>query len=534
VLAFDSSLFSALAHPCIGAFIGYLTNKIAIRMLFRPLEPWHLFGVQVPMTPGVIPAKRYALAENIGEMVGRHLLTSKDIGAAISEEPFQEHMAALVDRKVQEFLKQDLGSLPTVVPRRFKAYFKVGVNTLKYQLGEGVNRYLASDAFEAKLTASIDSRLEALADRELNALLAPENRRKVYLFVDEVLRDLLQSSQTEAWLGDYLAASLRQSAAKGRTLGDLAPVQLADLVRGLIRDHGASLLQGLGAQLAEPTLRAQVVKGILGGVDHFLDSMGPVGAMARGFLERDTLEQKVVAYLEEKEEDLAAWLSNPEVQSRMTAVLVESVDGLLQKPLSELLAGVDEARLDSICRDCAVQLLAVFRSEGTSIGMSALLHVGMEDLLDGGRRSLGDLGRQFFPGDNGAKIRETLVGECIALFRSGKTERLVNDLLKSMVDALLARPIGMLYNLVPHGIRRAVNDSIVLAANRMLLQEVPGVVDSLNLKRMVTEKVNSLDLLQLERLLLSIMEEQFKYINLFGAILGFFLGLVNLVLVEFM
>jgi uncharacterized membrane protein YheB (UPF0754 family) len=534
VLAFDSSLFNALAHPCIGAFIGYLTNKIAIRMLFRPLEPWYLFGVRAPMTPGVIPAKRHALAENIGEMVGRRLLTSKDIGAAVSEEPFQEHLAALVDRRVQEFLKQDLGSLPMVVPRRFKAYFKVGINTLKHQLGQGVNSYLASAAFEEKLTASIGSRLEALADCELNALLAPENRRSVYLFVDEVLRDLLQSSRTEAWLGDYLAASLRQSAAKDRTLGDIVPEQLADLIKGLIREHGASLLQGLAAQLAEPTLRAQVVKGILGGVDHFLDSMGPMGAVARGFLERDTLEQKVIAYLEEKEEDLAAWLGNPEVQGRMTGVLAESVDGLLRKPLSELLAGVDEARLDSICRECAAQLLAVLRSEGTHIGMSALLHVGMEELLDGGRRSVGDLGRQFFPDDNGASVRETLVRECVALFRSGKTERLVNDMLKSMIDALLARPLGMLYNLVPHGIRRAVNDAVVLAANRVLLQETPGVVDSLNLKQMVTDKVNSLDLLQLERLLLSIMEEQFKYINLFGAILGFFMGLINLALVEFM
>jgi len=50
---------------------------------------------------------------------------------------------------------------------------------------------------------------------------------------------------------------------------------------------------------------------------------------------------------------------------------------------------------------------------------------------------------------------------------------------------------------------------------------------------MVTEKVDSLDLLRLERLLLSIMEEQFKYINLFGAFLGFLIGLINLVVLRF-
>ena len=70
MLAFDASLLTTVAHPCIGAFIGYLTNRVAIRMLFRPLEPWFVFGVQVPMTPGVIPSKRHELAENIGAMVG--------------------------------------------------------------------------------------------------------------------------------------------------------------------------------------------------------------------------------------------------------------------------------------------------------------------------------------------------------------------------------------------------------------------------------------------------------------------------------
>ena len=101
MLPVDPALLNALAPPCIGAFIGYLTNKIAIRMLFRPLRPWHLFGVRVPMTPGIIPSRRHQLAVNIGEMVGRHLLSARDIGAAISQEPFQEHLTTLADLRAE-------------------------------------------------------------------------------------------------------------------------------------------------------------------------------------------------------------------------------------------------------------------------------------------------------------------------------------------------------------------------------------------------------------------------------------------------
>ena len=533
MLAFDASLLSALAHPCIGAFIGYLTNKIAIRMLFRPLEPWYLFGIQVPMTPGVIPSKRHALAENIGEMVGRHLLTSKDIGAAISEEPFQEHLAIVVERRVREVMMQDLGPIGDIIPRKFKAYFKVGVKTLKYQLTEGVNHYLAGAAFQEQLTAAINSRLDTLAGREINGLLGPEHRRDLYLFIDELIRDLLRGEAAAQWLGDALASGVRKTAAEGGTLRRVLPEPVAAVVGQLIQQHADTILAGMGRQLSDPLIRAQVTSGVLAGVDHFLDSLGPVGAMARGFIERETLEEQVADYLRVKEPDLVAWLASGEVRSRMLVVLQQAVDDLLDKPLAELLGGLGEEQLRSVCQDVAGQLLCLLQAEGALNAISVLVHVGMEDLLDGGKRSLADVGQQFFPDGQGQRLRQVVVDECVALFRSGKTERLVTSMLSSMVDTLLERPVGMLYDLVPHGVRRGINSTLQLMTNRVLLREVPGVVDSLNIKGLVTEKVNKLDLLQLERLLLSIMEEQFKYINLFGALLGFFLGLINLVLVEF-
>ncbi|MCK4514025.1 MAG: DUF445 family protein, partial [Spirochaetaceae bacterium] len=45
--------------PALGAVIGYVTNYVAIRMLFRPLTERRVFGVRVPFTPGIIPRQRY-------------------------------------------------------------------------------------------------------------------------------------------------------------------------------------------------------------------------------------------------------------------------------------------------------------------------------------------------------------------------------------------------------------------------------------------------------------------------------------------
>jgi len=105
-------------------------------------------------------------------------------------------------------------------------------------------------------------------------------------------------------------------------------------------------------------------------------------------------------------------------------------------------------------------------------------------------------------------------------------------MVETMLDLVAHQPLGVLARLMPSGVRNGITDYIVLSANRMLLQEVPGLVKSLNISQLVTDKVDSLDLLKLEQLLLSIMEEQFKYINLFGALLGFLIGCINLFVLQ--
>ena len=90
--------FVYIPPPLVGAFIGYLTNRVAIRMLFRPLKSYHIGRFKIPMTPGVIPSKRHQLAINIGEMVGEHLLTGDEISRALQKDGFQEHLHMLIEK----------------------------------------------------------------------------------------------------------------------------------------------------------------------------------------------------------------------------------------------------------------------------------------------------------------------------------------------------------------------------------------------------------------------------------------------------
>lgn len=77
----------------VGALIGYCTNYIAIKMLFRPQKPIFIFGKQLPFTPGVIPKNKPRIASAVGKAVGQNLFTNQDIVDAITESDLKKNLS---------------------------------------------------------------------------------------------------------------------------------------------------------------------------------------------------------------------------------------------------------------------------------------------------------------------------------------------------------------------------------------------------------------------------------------------------------
>jgi uncharacterized membrane protein YheB (UPF0754 family) len=68
-----------IGPPLIGAAIGYFTNDIAIRMLFRPYKAKFIGSWQIPLTPGVIPRNQARLAQRVADSITGSLLTPEAI-----------------------------------------------------------------------------------------------------------------------------------------------------------------------------------------------------------------------------------------------------------------------------------------------------------------------------------------------------------------------------------------------------------------------------------------------------------------------
>lgn len=150
---------NVLAGPIIGGVIGYFTNYIAVKMLFRPLKPIKIGNYTLPFTPGIIPKGRKRLGTAIGNAVGQNLLTQD----ALKEALLSEEMKSKVLVDVKAFWQKQQQNETTVKEK-----------ALEYVDEE---QYGATqDKIENKITDKI---LEKMDEMDIGTIIASEGIKAI-------------------------------------------------------------------------------------------------------------------------------------------------------------------------------------------------------------------------------------------------------------------------------------------------------------------------------------------------------------------
>ena len=207
----DFTILKYLAGPVIGAIIGYFTNYLAVKMLFRPRTPKYLFGKQLPLTPGAIPKGKDRLAKAAGEIVANNLVTEEDLtGRLLSEE-----MTAAVTDKILETMDIDLETSLTALaksPEKFHALKEKAAAGLTEQMVsavadigvEGILREKIGEAIRTWAMGSIfvgmflnEQKIDAITDElggKVRTFIDEHSREYIRPAVDKKLDQLEQSS----------------------------------------------------------------------------------------------------------------------------------------------------------------------------------------------------------------------------------------------------------------------------------------------------------------------------------------------------
>ncbi len=164
-----------MIFPAVGAMVGWITNRIAIRMLFKPRRPVNILGLNIQ---GVIPRRHGELAMRIAETVHEKLLTSEDLGRAMNDVDWEDEVRSTLNRILNE---KGPGSIIGRIPGIAQAWKSVVLPQILDTLSKEINRLIARyrNVFIQKIRDSVDIRnlvaqrveqfeLEALEDMVMN------------------------------------------------------------------------------------------------------------------------------------------------------------------------------------------------------------------------------------------------------------------------------------------------------------------------------------------------------------------------------
>ena len=180
-----------LLPPLLGAIIALATNWIAIVMLFRPHTEKRIFGVKVPLTPGLIPRERARLGRKLGLAISAHLLTPDVLAKALANLPvgdaLKNAMDALLpkaastienfhekfpdwDNKLAELtgkvVKENVKGLATLFVNKEKIYGNIKKGLVNYLNDEENLAYLKTRVDEA-----VDSYLHTNTHQTVESLI---------------------------------------------------------------------------------------------------------------------------------------------------------------------------------------------------------------------------------------------------------------------------------------------------------------------------------------------------------------------------
>jgi len=572
--------------PLVGAMIGYVTNYIAIRMLFRPLREKRVFGLRIPLTPGIIPRRRWELAESIGRMVSSRLLTEDAIRRQLAREDFQEGLRAQIARLTSSvFTPGDAGGAANGIGRAEAAEAAGAAEAT--EAAEAAGAAGAAEAAEAAGAARSAGAAGAAGTAETGGEDATTDGKTLPTTETQILDDELMT----------VAQGILESFFRSERFEELVRVVARHVVAGLTkirveqlvpdRDRAARALE----EIARDLIAGPLSKSVHHIVEEWITDQMERNVWLREYLSDElveTVEQVLYQAYDPLFEHFVSWLRTPDVRQELSyrgriilrdvldrlnvlqrfivsaakydqalgdrmpeivddfvetvdrsgrvpankrRVVRLAVDGLRRLQDSGFADAAERLRIDPVdyARQGVDQVFRILSSERVQRGVFDTVSRFLEQ---NSGKTLGELLEQITGWDEERLVQHALDVLREWLERPGSAEGLSEQVVKGIGDFLQrVRREGLraMVSIQPQH-KAALDDFVTRKAVQALDAKLPDFVVAFDIHGLVVAKVNSLDVMDVERLLMMVISRHLKWINLFGAFLGAGIGAVQVLI----
>lgn len=499
--------YSLLVSPISGAIIGYFTNWLAIKMLFKPHNEIKIGSLRVPFTPGLIPKEKKRIAASLGDTVGNYLLTAEVLAAAVKKPEISGAVEGGAERII-EFLKNTDKTVGEILSKGDENGELCGY--VKNTVTLWVKQLVLKDGFSKKVTDVIFGKIKDITELEIAELDLEKYEGDIKYAAEMLFKGLAQSNDVkegvEKCLWDYLLSLTESEKALGevfseesvRAFKDYASVKSPDVVNGI--------LEAIAEPDADNFLRDKVREAIS-------RNAGLLGM----FINTENIYDKAVGEIKE-------FFNNPANSTEIDKAVDMVVDKLLSYTVGQSVGLVTgEMREITVKKAVSAVMEAALTDKASQTAVDKIIGYAQKE----GNRTVKELIYDYVPEFD--KLAYERLYTAVDSFLKKDALTFVESGADELARGIFNTKIKDISVKIGEDTLESVKEMILASYTPVAVKAAPFVVEAINIPKIVEERINSFDMNVIEGLILSIANKELKAITWVGALLGFVIGFVPVI-----
>ncbi|KRQ87908.1 hypothetical protein ABG79_00073 [Caloramator mitchellensis] len=454
----------------IGATIGYITNYIAIKMLFRPFREIKIWGIKLPFTPGLIPKERGRIAKSVGETIGTHLLSSEIIADVLRSDRINEEIKKWFKGKYIEIKTSNIKLDDFARKYLNEQYDEVKIK-IKNQFKRRINSLLNDGNFLDTLKFILRGQLEKLDIEKLFN----------YLFSNEKFIDLIYS---------LIDNTIFRISASKKKIKDIIPERTLDYLKESVINNKDDIANYIQSSLKRPYIRNKVVMFLN---DIIQQNFGKFISM---FISPDFVAQKVIASIED-------YLEKKENKMDLAIIINNFIDNIAETDVSSLMNLIWDK--NEFVREVSEKLLFELERESNLLTLERLTKKYFND--ENSINCIFEKFDEFKKSDSFGILIDSIVDKSLNIFLNANLDKILEDINPEELETFF--------------------DTIKRGLEELLKNNIEYFIELLNISKIVEDRINSFDVEFAEKIILEVASKELKAITWLGALLGGLIGLLN-------
>lgn len=259
---------SYIIAPLLGGVIGYITNDIAIRMLFRPHKAKYVFGIHIPFTPGIIPKEKGRIAEAVGGVISENLMNKEVLERYL----LSEDMIGKVRSAVEEFIATQQRNNETV--SQFLGHYlsKEEIDTIS----QNINQSITKQTYEKLADSSVGEKVAHIAIDHVAQKLTIDGAQELLSGIGGALGGL--GGMAAGLFGGNIVAKFLGM------LRDPAEHFLAKNINTMLRDNGEEIVSNMIGGEVDNFLNKPVSKFLEGHEEQLVQAVNTIESIYRSII----------------------------------------------------------------------------------------------------------------------------------------------------------------------------------------------------------------------------------------------------------